>query len=189
MRARAMPSSPRTSCMRTGSSMRWMASVWCETGTASGRVPTMRPMPASPCSPSPRPAIVTPLGSRRWRWCGLAPMTLARPWRPVHPGQGRQLKPQFTDAYRKLLVGLRERLGPKGLIIVIQPAFGDNPANQKVAAIVDSLRSAGDQRLYTLQFPALELTGCNGHPNLSDHRLMGATLVKFIEEHGGADLH
>ena len=112
-----------------------------------------------------------------------SPLEAGEPWTAA------QLEIQFTDAYRKLLIGLRERLGPKGLIIVIQPAFGDNPANQKVAAIVDSLRSAGDRRLYTLQFPALELTGCNGHPNLSDHRLMGATLVKFIEEHGGADLH
>lgn len=100
-----------------------------------------------------------------------------------------QLETQFTDGYRKLLTGLRARLGPNGLIIVIQPAFADNPANQKVAAIVDSLRSAGDQRLYMLQFPPLELTGCDNHPNLSDHRLMGAALVKFIEEHGGAELH
>ena len=44
-------------------------------------------------------------------------------------------------------------------------------------------------RLYELQFPKLELTGCDFHPNLSDHRLMGATLVKFIEDHGGAELH
>jgi hypothetical protein len=36
-----------------------------------------------------------------------------------------------------------------------------------------------------LQFPKLELTGCDFHPNLSDHRLMGATLAKFIEDHLG----
>jgi hypothetical protein len=71
------------------------------------------------------------------------------------------------------------------VIIVIQPALGDNPANQKVAQIVDSLRSGGDQQLYELQFPQLQLTGCDSHPNLSDHRLMSATLVKFIEDHGG----
>jgi lysophospholipase L1-like esterase len=112
-----------------------------------------------------------------------SPLATGEPWTAA------QLETQFTDAYRKLLMGLREQLGPNGLIIVIQPALGDNPANQKVAAIVDSLRSAGDQRLYTLQFPPLELTGCDSHPNLSDHRLMGATLVKFIEEHGGPDLH
>jgi hypothetical protein len=99
------------------------------------------------------------------------------------------LETEFTDGYRNLIVELRGRLGPKGLIIVIQPAFGQNPANQKVAEIVDSLRSEGDQQLYELQFQKLELTGCDLHPNLSDHRLMGATLVKFIEDHGGAVLH
>jgi hypothetical protein len=36
--------------------------------------------------------------------------------------------------------------------------------------------------------PRLALTGCDYHPNLSDHRLMGATLVKIIEQHGGAEL-
>jgi Carbohydrate esterase 2 N-terminal len=101
------------------------------------------------------------------------------------PWTGAQLETDFTDGYRKLLVDLRARLGPDGLIIVIQPAVGDNPANQKVAQIVESLRSAGDQRLYHLQFPQLELTGCDSHPDLSDHRLMSATLVKFIADHGG----
>jgi lysophospholipase L1-like esterase len=112
-----------------------------------------------------------------------SPLGADEPWTPA------QLETQFTDGYRNLLMGLRRRLGPNGLIIVIQPAFGENPANQKVAEIVDSLRSGGDQRLYELQFPKLELTGCDFHPNLSDHRLMGATLVKFIEDHGGAELH
>ncbi len=110
-----------------------------------------------------------------------SPLAADEPWTAA------QLETRFTDAYRKLLIALRARLGPNGLIIVIQPAFGDNPANQKVAAIVDSLRSAGDQRLYTLQFPPLELTGCGNHPNLSDHRLMGATLAKFIDDHAGAE--
>jgi hypothetical protein len=91
-----------------------------------------------------------------------------------------QLENEFTDSYRTLLIDLRARLGPNALIIVIQPAPGQNAANQKVAQIVESLRSAGDPRLYQLQFPQLQLTGCDFHPNLSDHRLMGATLVKFI---------
>ena len=112
-----------------------------------------------------------------------SPLGADEPWTPA------QLETEFTDGYRSLLRELRRRLGPNGLIIVIQPAFGENPANQKVAEIVDSLRSGGDQQLYELQFPKLELTGCDFHPNLSDHRLMGATLVKFIEDHGGAELH
>jgi lysophospholipase L1-like esterase len=101
------------------------------------------------------------------------------------PWTAAQLETEFTDSYRKLLVDLRARMGPDGLIIVIQPAVGDNPANQKVAQIVQSLRSAGDQRIYQLQFPQLELTGCDSHPNVLDHRLMGATLVKFIADHDG----
>jgi lysophospholipase L1-like esterase len=112
-----------------------------------------------------------------------SPLGADEPWTQA------QLETAFTDGYRNLLVELRGRLGPNGLIIVIRPAFGDNPANQKGAEIVDSLRSGGDLRLYELQFPKLALTGCNFHPNLSDHRLMSATLVKFIEDHGGAKLH
>jgi lysophospholipase L1-like esterase len=108
-----------------------------------------------------------------------SPLVADEPWTAA------QLETAFTDGYRKLLIDLRARVGPNALIIVIQPAPGDNPANQKVAQIVDSLRSAGDQRLYELQFPQLQLTGCDSHPNLSDHRLMGATLVKFIDDHGG----
>jgi lysophospholipase L1-like esterase len=112
-----------------------------------------------------------------------SPLGAEEPWTPA------QLDSEFADGYRNLLEDLRGQLGPKGLIIVIQPASGENPANQKVAEIVHSLRSAGDQQLYELQFPKLELTGCDFHPNLSDHRLMGATLVKFIEDHGGAEFH
>lgn len=112
-----------------------------------------------------------------------SPLAADEPWAPD------QLETQFTAAYRKLLMQLRARLGAKALIIVIQPTPQDNPANQKVADIVDSLRSAGDQHLYQMRFPELALTGCDYHPNLSDHRLMAATLVKFIEDHGGAELH
>lgn len=64
----------------------------------------------------------------------------------------------------------------------------ENTANQKVAELVNSLRLAGDRRIYELQFPKLELTGCNFHPNLSDHRLMSAALVKFIEDHVDEEL-
>jgi hypothetical protein len=110
---------------------------------------------------------------------------LGSPLAADEPWTAAQLETAFTDGYRKLLIELRARLGPNALIIVIQPALGDNPANQKVAQIVDSLRSAGDGRLYGLQFPQLQLTGCDSHPNLTDHRLMGATLVKFIDDHGG----
>jgi lysophospholipase L1-like esterase len=112
-----------------------------------------------------------------------SPLGAHERWTPA------QLETQFSAAYRNLLTQLRGRLGSNALIIVIQPAFGDNPAIEKVAQIVDSLRSAGDQRLYTMQFPQLQLTGCDSHPNLSDHLLMGATLVKFIEDHGGAQVH
>jgi hypothetical protein len=48
---------------------------------------------------------------------------------------------------------LRQRMGPRGLIIVIRPAIGENPGNQKVADLVDSMRLRGDQRLYELRFP------------------------------------
>jgi hypothetical protein len=108
-----------------------------------------------------------------------SPLAADEAWTPA------QLEAAVTDSYRGLLMELRGRLGPNGLIIIIQPAFGENPANQKVAQIVDSLRSGGDRRLYELQFPKMELTGCYSHPNLSDHRLMSATLVKFIEDHAG----
>jgi hypothetical protein len=108
-----------------------------------------------------------------------SPLATDEAWTPA------QLETEFTDSYRGLLMELRRRLGPHGSIIVIQPAFDENPANQKVAQIVDSLRSGGDRRLYELQFPKLQLTGCYSHPNLSDHRLMSATLVKFIEDHAG----
>jgi Carbohydrate esterase 2 N-terminal len=107
---------------------------------------------------------------------------------PVESGESWtavELDRAFTDGYRKLLMELRGRLGPHGLIVVLQPAFDDNPANAKVADVVDSLRSGGDQRLYRLEFPKLELTGCNSHPNLADHRVMSDALVKFIESHGG----
>jgi lysophospholipase L1-like esterase len=110
---------------------------------------------------------------------------LGSPLAADEPWTATQLETEFTASYRKLLIDLRARLGPDGLIIVIQPAAGDNPANQKVAQIVESLRAAGDQRLFQLQFPPLELTGCDSHPNLADHRLMSATLVKFIADHGG----
>jgi lysophospholipase L1-like esterase len=120
---------------------------------------------------------------------GLGANDFGSPLAADEPWTAAQLDTAFTDGYHRLLAELRERLGPNGLIIVLQPAFDDNPANQKVADIVDSLRSAGDLRLYRMQFPQLERTACFSHPNLSDHRLMAATLVKFIEDHGSAQLH
>jgi lysophospholipase L1-like esterase len=110
-----------------------------------------------------------------------SPVGAGEAWTPA------QLETEFTAGYRNLLMNLRRRLGPNGLIIVIQPAFGESPANQKVAEIVETLRSGGDRHLYELQFPKLGLTGCNFHPNLSDHDLMGATLAKFIEDHEDAE--
>jgi hypothetical protein len=45
MRAKVMRLLPRTSCTQTGSSMPWMASVWCAIGMASGKEPAMRLTP------------------------------------------------------------------------------------------------------------------------------------------------
>jgi len=98
------------------------------------------------------------------------------PWTPA------QLETEFVNSYRSLLEELRERLGPRSLIIVLPPTFARTPANQKVAAIVSALRSAGDRRLYEFQVPKLELTGCNFHPNLSDDHRLAAALVRFINE-------
>jgi hypothetical protein len=64
-----------------------------------------------------------------------SPLGASEPWKPA------QLETEFTGSYRNMLEELRGRLGPNGLIIVIQPAFDENPANRKVAEIVDSLRS------------------------------------------------
>ena len=49
-RARATGSWPRGCCMRTGRSMRWMESVWCETGMAYGRAPTTAPTRRARCN-------------------------------------------------------------------------------------------------------------------------------------------
>jgi lysophospholipase L1-like esterase len=67
-----------------------------------------------------------------------SPLAADEPWTP------EQLEQEFTDSYRTLLMALRDRLGPSALIIVIEPAFDENPANKKVTELVDALRSAGD---------------------------------------------
>jgi hypothetical protein len=105
------------------------------------------------------------------------PLAKEEPWTRT------RLKRAFDKHYRALAMQLRQRLGTSGLIIVVQPHTGSNPANGAVRHIVDQLRSQGDRQIYYFALPPLERTGCDSHPSLADHRMISAALVEFIETH------
>jgi lysophospholipase L1-like esterase len=110
---------------------------------------------------------------------------LATPLAADEPWTDTSLRSAFITAYDRLLSGVRRDLGPHALIIVMIDPSTHNPMTDIARSQVDARRSAGDDRLFILEFPVLERTGCFWHPSLLAHRQVGILLSQFIEQHAG----
>jgi lysophospholipase L1-like esterase len=110
---------------------------------------------------------------------------LAAPLAADEPWTDESLRAAVEAAYDRLLSRLRKDLGPEALIIVMSDPAASNPMTTIARSQVNARRSAGDDRLFILEFPAMERSACDYHPSLAAHRLVGDLLAQFIDQHHG----
>jgi lysophospholipase L1-like esterase len=110
---------------------------------------------------------------------------LSTPLAADEPWTDASLRTAVAAAYDRLLSKLRQNLGPRALIIVMIDRSMNNPITDITQSQVDRRRSAGDERLFILEFPLIERTACDWHPSLLAHRQVGNLLAQFIAQHEG----
>lgn len=101
---------------------------------------------------------------------------------PLHPGEAwandaalrADYRAKYVDFTRKLM-----RSQPQArLILMGSDAFYDDV--QKVAA---TLNQTTARPVLTLRFSGLELTACDYHPSLKDHKMLAASLQGLLDQH------
>ncbi len=104
---------------------------------------------------------------------------------PLHDGEAwtrETLAAQFKDGYRALMADLRERYGDADIVATAVRIGPDDQQGTLVQEVVDAARAEGDQHVYYLEYAGLELTACQWHPNLADHKKMAQSLIDLLDE-------
>jgi lysophospholipase L1-like esterase len=98
----------------------------------------------------------------------------------------------FADAYRAFVDKVRDTYPGAALFCVLGPSLSDfwpegattlTRAREAIRGTVDSLTSAGDSRVFFLEFPLItssEGFGCDYHPTLATHARMAEQLEEAI---------
>ena len=98
------------------------------------------------------------------------------------PGQDSTV---FCGAYVSLVKAIRQHY-PKADIICLTSPMGDKTLTgvlQKyLTAITAELNTSGDKKVYTYFFSRQYHHGCNGHPDMDEHKLIAAELTAYIKQ-------
>ncbi|MBF0442776.1 MAG: acetyl xylan esterase [Oligoflexales bacterium] len=106
--------------------------------------------------------------------------------------QGVPPVPVFIDAYKKFVMEIRSRSPDSHIFIAVGPILDDKPPHRKlthernyVKKVVDSLKTAGDKKVYFIEFPYHDQKkngeGCSHHPSHRTHEQMAENLIGAIE--------
>ena len=92
------------------------------------------------------------------------------------------LHADFEQTYAAFLKRLRAK-NPNAYLIV----WASNLAHGEIAAegqrVVDQMKASGEQKIAFISFDQLQLTACDAHPSLADHKTISSKMVEFIEAH------
>jgi len=103
---------------------------------------------------------------------------------PLHDGETwtrETLAAQFKEGYRAMLADLRERYGDAQIVATAVRIGPEDQQGALVQEVVDAARAEGDGHIHYLEYAGLELTGCQWHPNLADHKKMAEILIDRLD--------
>jgi hypothetical protein len=102
---------------------------------------------------------------------------------PVNAGEKRTTEQRATDfqaAYRQLIAQLNQRYQNPTIIVTALKLWPDDQQRPNVQAVVEQEKAAGNTRIHYLGLDPMQLTGCQWHPNLSDHQQVASQLLDQI---------
>ncbi|HVU32809.1 MAG TPA: GDSL-type esterase/lipase family protein [Opitutaceae bacterium] len=132
----------------------------------------------------------TPADDRGWDpqviVIGLGTNDFSTPLKPGEKWKTRDAEhADFEATYLKFFHELRTK-HPGAFFILAANDQADGEIQAEVRKIIARLREQGETNVGYAEFNHLELTGCDWHPSLADHRHMASVLIGVIDAHPGA---
>jgi hypothetical protein len=90
--------------------------------------------------------------------------------------------------YEKTYVAFVKKLrtdNPDALILMTWTSDYNPDYGHAAQRVFDTLHADGVRNLDHVVFPAMERTGCDGHPNIHDDKHVAEILEAFIDAHSG----
>jgi lysophospholipase L1-like esterase len=94
-----------------------------------------------------------------------------------------ELHADYERSYVAFVQELRRRY-PGAFFVLAANDGAEGEMLREVRRVVEALVATGERRVAFLALPHLELTACDWHPSLADHRAMAAALVSCLEARG-----
>jgi hypothetical protein len=114
---------------------------------------------------------------------GLGTNDFSTPLKPEEKWKSREaLRADYEQTYVRFVQQLRER-HPHAFLLLAANDGAEGEIAAEVRKVMAQLVSARETRIGFIMYPAMELTACNWHPSLADHRKMAATVTQFIDSH------
>lgn len=107
---------------------------------------------------------------------GLGTNDFSTPVKPGEPRDAAMLEREFLAAYRQLLSDVRRR-APQARLLLLSVGLPGN--GDRLRPLVKQI--AVEHGAATLDWGAITAMGCDGHPDLADHRHMAARLVLALQ--------
>lgn len=98
---------------------------------------------------------------------------------PNEPRSQQQLADDYVKAYHGLIARLKQRYDQPAFLLAATYLWPDDRMRPLVSRIAEEERNLGTTVAY-VDWQNIELTGCNWHPNLSDHAKMAAQMEAAI---------
>lgn len=104
----------------------------------------------------------------------------------VNPGEPRsqeQLARDYVAGYHRLIASVRERYGDVAMVLTGTYLWPDDRLRPLAAQVANEQRAQGRSVAY-VEWRDIELTSCNWHPSLADHRKMAEQVLAGIRSLG-----
>jgi len=102
----------------------------------------------------------------------------------LNPGEKWKTRDELHAGYEATYVAFLRSLRarhPDAFFILAATDMAEGEIAAEARKVADQMRAAGDARVAFVAYPPLELTACDWHPSLADHRKMAQTLIDYLE--------
>lgn len=104
----------------------------------------------------------------------------------LNPGEKWKTRDELHADYEATYVAFLQLLRarhPDAFFILAATDMAEGEIAAEARKVAERMHSAGDARVTFVAYPPLELTACDWHPSLADHRKMAQTLIDYLEVH------
>lgn len=103
---------------------------------------------------------------------------------PLNPGEKWKSRDELHADYEATYVRFVQQLRaqhPQAFFLLAATDMADGEIQAEVKKVVAQLETTGEKRVAFLPYNQLELTACDWHPSLADHRFMSAAVRSYLD--------